>query len=159
MFMTEWTVGEGAGFAPVRALREEAAAERGAAPAEFDGMDAFAAHLYVCTDGGAPIAAGRMYPCPERDAVRMDRLVVAAPFRGKMYDDLALRVMLYKAQQMPFAAIEALVSPEEQPLFSGFGFAPAGAERGGRILMRMPREAVVWDSVCKRMAAEARASE
>ena len=94
MFMTEWTVGAGVGFAQARALREAVRVrEQGISPEqEFDAMDAVAAHLFVCTDAGEPIAAGRMYPCPEHDAVRIDRLVVAPAFRGKLYDDLLLRV-------------------------------------------------------------------
>ena len=86
MFMTEWTVGAGVGFAQARALREAVRVrEQGISPEqEFDAMDAVAAHLFVCTDAGEPIAAGRMYPCPEHDAVRIDRLVVAPAFRGKL---------------------------------------------------------------------------
>ena len=50
MFMTEWTVGAGVGFAQARALREAVRVrEQGISPEqEFDAMDAVAAHLFVC---------------------------------------------------------------------------------------------------------------
>lgn len=151
MFMTEWTVGTGAGFTPVRALREAVRVrEQGVLPeAEFDALDAFAAHLFVRTDAGEPIGSGRMYPCPERGAVRIDRLVVAPLFRGKLYDDLLLRVMLYKAQQMPFAAIEAAVEEAARPLFASFGFQPADVRASGATLLCVPRGSVVWPRACK----------
>ena len=151
MFMTEWTIGTGAGFAPVRALREMVRVqEQGVlSEAEFDALDAVAAHLFVRTDAGAPIAVGRMYPCPECDAVRMDRLVVAPKFRGRLYDDLLLRVMLYKAQQMPFATIEAAMQPEAKQLLARFGFQSAAGQACGGTLMAVPRGGVIWDSACK----------
>lgn len=157
MFLTEWTLGAGADFAAVRALREAVRVrEQGSLPAaEFDSVDAVAAHLYVRMQAGEPIAAGRMYPLPERDAVRIDRLVLAPQFRTGMYDDLALRVMLYKAQQMPFAAIEAVVEAAQQPLFARFGFAQADGLPGQGVLLRVPREGVVWESACKHETGEA----
>ena len=152
MFMTEWTVGAGAGFAHARALREAVRVyEQGiSSEQEFDAMDAVAAHLFVCTDAGEPIAAGRMYPSLEHDAVRIDRHVVAPAFRGKQYDDLLLRVMLYKAQQMPFSAIEASVGEAERELLTGFGFRPAGLPQTGQdIVFFVPCSGVIWDSACK----------
>lgn len=80
----------------------------------------------------SPIAAGRMYPSLEHDAVRIDRLVVAPAFRGKQYDDLLLRVMLYKAQQMPFSAIEASVGEAERELLTGWVPARRIAANGAR---------------------------
>ena len=81
--------------------------------------------------------------------MRIDRLVVAPLFRGKLYDDLLLRVMLYKAQQMPFAAIEAAVEEAARPLFASFGFQPADVQASGATLLCVPRGSVVWPRACK----------
>lgn len=64
MFMTEWTVGAGAGFAHARALREAVRVyEQGiSSEQEFDAMDAVAAHLFVCTDAGEPLLPGGCTP-------------------------------------------------------------------------------------------------
>lgn len=162
MFMTEWTIGTGAGFAPVRALREMVRVqEQGVlSEVEFDALDAVAAHLFVHTDAGAPIAVGRMYPCPECDAVRMDRFIVAPAFRGKLYDDLLLRVMLYKAQQMPFATIEAVAQTTELPLFARFGFHDVKeAHAHGGVLLAVPRNGVIWESACKHEGNRSTAQE
>ena len=71
-------------------------------------------------------------------------------FRGKLYDDLLLRVMLYKAQQMPFSAIEASVGEAERELLTGFGFRPAGLPQTGQdIVLFVPCSGVIWNSACK----------
>ena len=151
MFKALWGIGkeEGAGAMAVR--RAVFVEERGMdCEREFDLMDEFAAHLFVSDEAGVPIAAGRMYP--EAGRVMLDRIAVMPDFRSLPYDDLVLRVMLYKAQQTELIDIAAAVEPGAEKLYIPFGFRIAGETllRGEKTaLYTVPRQNVIWDSACK----------
>lgn len=144
MFMTEWSVGT-EDFAPIGALREAAGESPKAEP-----IDAYAVQLYVKTDAGEPIGAGRIYPVAERNAVRFDKLMTAPKYNGTVYDELLLRIMLFKAQQMPFATIETVAGGGTGKLIEKFGLQVSAEEspEPGKTFYTIPRGDVVWWSAC-----------
>ena len=137
MFKAEWSFGKEA-FGPIAALR----ATLGIAG---DAMDDYAAHVYVFDEDGSAIAAGRMYPA--LDAIRIDKLATAPERRALPYAEFTLRVILYKAKDLPQTVIEIVPTEDIAPLLPLFGFSKA--ENG---LMSCPREGLVWFSQCKHEA-------
>ena len=152
MFQGVWSIGT-QDFDKIRALRHQVNVTLRGVPEqeEFDALDAFAAHVYVESDKSEPIAAGRMYP--DKDDVRIDRIAVAPEFSAMPYGELVLRMLLYKAQDMPQSRIVILAEEALFPLLPGFGFTPASGPAPGRggetALFTCPRSAIVWDSACK----------
>ncbi|MBE5784952.1 MAG: hypothetical protein E7330_04055 [Clostridiales bacterium] len=142
--MTEWFIGT-AEFAPIGAIRA-AAGER----AEAEAIDEYAVHLYVKTDAGEPIGAGRIYPVAPRNAVRFDKLLTTPKYRGTVYDELLLRIMLFKAQEMPFQNIETVAGSATAGLIEKFGLKQAEdpSPEEGKTFYTIPRDAVIWWSAC-----------
>lgn len=152
MFQGVWTIGL-ENFERVRALRQRVNVELRGVPEkeEFDSLDAFAAHVYVETDGGEPIAAGRMYP--DGTTVRIDRIAVMPEFSALPYGELVLRMLLFKAQEMPQNSIAVLAEEGMFQLLPNFGFTrvsePVAARGGQTALYTCPGNAIIWDSACK----------
>lgn len=144
MFMTEWTIGTD-DFAPIGTVR--AAAGESAVPEPIDG---YAVHLYVKTDAGEPIGAGRIYPVAGRNAVRFDKLLTTPKYRGTVYDELLLRIMLFKAQEMPFQNIETVAGDAAAPLIEKFGMKQAEepSPEAGKTFYTIPRDGIIWWSAC-----------
>lgn len=152
MFKAEWSLGK-SDFAKIEALRREIYVNgRGIAKAEeFDALDAYAGHVYVCEDTGAPIAAGRIWP--RGDALIIDRIAVLPAYDTQPYAELVLRLLLFKAQELPQSSIHFIAEAERFALAERFGFkqiAPAQSTRGGMSAeFACPSAAIIWDSACK----------
>ena len=151
MFKTVWGLGLQQGGDALKVRRAVFVCEQGYDEnAEFDHNDGYAAHVFVSDENDAPIASGRMYP--DGDRILMDRIAVMPAFRALPYDELVLRVMLYKAQQSQMREIAAAVYEGGEALYLPFGFKKAGDTtlRGlPAALLTVPRESVIWDSACK----------
>ncbi|MCE5236612.1 MAG: GNAT family N-acetyltransferase [Clostridiaceae bacterium] len=137
----------------MRALRSACfVEEQGIAPnEEFDVCDGISAHLFVEDGSGESIAAGRIFP--DGESTRIGRICVAPPYRGERYDDLVLRLLLYKAEGLAGGNIVACPRSEEAPFYERFGFRREGApyfERNAlRVRLSVPRDGIVWRSECK----------
>lgn len=135
MFKACWSLGRD-DFAGVEALRE-------ALGVSIDAMDDYAAHIYVSDEDGGPIAAGRMYPVG--DALRIDKMVVAEKYASLPYEELTLRILLYRARELPQNIVEVEVTPGVEELLPRFGFAPVQEDPR---FMRCARKDIVWFSQC-----------
>lgn len=136
MFKAEWSMGHES-FEPIRALRASIGMD-------CDMIDGYAAHVYVFEDDGSPIASGRMYP--DGDAVRIDRLAVADGRHSLPYAEFVLRVLLYKAKDMPQTYLEVEPADDILALLPLFGFARATDAPN---IMRCKRDELTWFSECK----------
>ena len=144
MFAAEWRMGAGA--EPALALRRGVRVEgEGALEAEeFDALDEYAAHVYVYDPhSGDSIATGRLYP--DNGDLVLGKITVSPAYSAPLYGDLVLRMLLFRAQQLPAGRIRAQVRPEQIPMLPPFGFVCDGEEPWVR------RDDVVWDSPCKHL--------
>ncbi|MBS6323174.1 MAG: hypothetical protein KH409_04225 [Clostridium sp.] len=138
MFKAVWSIGRD-GFDRIEALRRAA----GACPQCIsDGKDAYAGHVYVCEETGEPIAAGRMYP--DGDALIIDRIAVMPQYDAMPYAELVLRMLLFKAQELPQNNIRINCEEKRFALVRRFGFAQSDAHT-----FTCSRNAIVWDSECR----------
>ncbi len=135
MFKACWSLGK-EDFVGIESLRR-------AAGAPVDAMDDYAAHVFVSDEDNEPIAAGRMYPVG--DALRIDRLVVAAKYASLPYEELTLRILLYRSRELPQAVIEVDPAPGVASLLPRFGFEP---DENDPQLMRCARGDITWFSQC-----------
>lgn len=138
MFKAVWSIGK-EGFDKIEALRRAA----GVCPQCIsDGTDAFAGHVYVCGETGEPIAAGRMYP--DGDALIIDRIAVMPQYDAMPYAELVLRMLLFKAQELPQNDIRIICDESRFALVRRFGFAQTGDNA-----FSCRRDDIIWDSDCK----------
>jgi hypothetical protein len=135
MFKACWCLGN-EDFGGIEALR-------GALGVAADALDEYAAHVYVSDENGAPIAAGRMYPV--EDALRLDKILAAKVYANLPYEELVLRIMLYRARELPQSAVEVEVVPGIEKILPKFGFSHVEGEPR---LMRCARGDITWFSQC-----------
>lgn len=156
MFKALWSIGND-GFDKIEALRRDVNVKgRGIAEdEEFDAVDSLAGHVYVCLQTGEPIAAGRMYPDISSDSILIDRIAVMPEYESQPYAELVLRMLLFKAQQLPQKHIRIIAEDTRFELVERFGFEPVTEPvkgRGGLVReYRCPTGGIIWDSMCKHM--------
>lgn len=136
MFKAVWSIGND-GFGKIESLRRAAGDKT-----SCDDMDAYAGHVYVCEETGEPIAAGRMYP--DGDALVIDRITVMSEYDAMPYAELVLRMLLFKAQELPQSEIRISCEEKRFALVRRFGFTQSGAHT-----FACSRDAIVWDSECR----------
>ncbi len=108
-----------------------------------DALDEYAAHVYVSDENGVPIAAGRMYPIGE--ALRLDRILAARQYANLPYEELVLRILLYRARELPQSVIEVETVPGIENILPKFGFSQTDDDPR---IMRCARDAITWFSLC-----------
>ncbi len=154
MFKATWSIGKN-DFDRIEKLRCNVnVLGRGIAEdAEFDALDAYAGHVYVCEDTGAPIAAGRMYP--NNDELVIDRIAVMSEYEPLPYAELTLRMLLFKAQELPQKRIRIICEECRFALVERFGFVRTGEiePRNGICMAEYTclTDKIVWDSACAHM--------
>lgn len=136
MFKAVWSIGRD-GFEKIEFLRRAAGVSDAC-----DSTDAYAGHVYVYEETGEPIAAGRMYP--DGDALIIDRIAVMPQYDAMPYAELVLRMLLFKAQELPQNDIRIICDESRFALVRRFGFAQSGAHT-----FTCSRNAIVWDSECR----------
>lgn len=136
MFKAVWSIGRD-GFEKIEFLRRAAGVSDAC-----DSMDAYAGHVYVCEETGEPIAAGRMYP--DGDALIIDRIAVMPQYDAMPYAELVLRMLLFKAQELPQREIRIICDESRFASVRRFGFIQSGAHT-----FTCSRNAIVWDSECR----------
>lgn len=157
MFSARFGFGLEAGE-PAMKVRQRVFVEERGIPVqeEFDEFDAIAAHLLVWDEEQSqPIAAGRMYPI-EGD-IRIGRIAVTPAYRGQMFDDLVLRALLNRVDDLPCARVLIDADAHEQNLCRPLGFMETGEaafSRGAaRKTLAVDKDKIVWDSPCKHQKA------
>ncbi len=136
MFKAVWSIGMD-GFEKIESLRRAAGVSDAC-----DNTDAYAGHVYVCEETGEPIAAGRMYP--DSDALVIDRIAVMRAYDAMPYAELVLRMLLFKAQELPQREIRINCEEKRFALVRRFGFIQSDAHT-----FTCSRDAIVWDSECR----------
>ncbi|MEG1559418.1 MAG: GNAT family N-acetyltransferase [Clostridia bacterium] len=91
---------------------------------EFDNLDAISAHVLVTYEDGDPIATARMFPFDNN--TRIGRIAVRERYEGMGYDDLVLRLLLYKAKSLSGKFVTTTAMDFERPLLTKFGFKECG---------------------------------
>jgi predicted GNAT family N-acyltransferase len=151
MFQARWSFGR-ENFDRVRQLRSACFVEEQGVDEkeEFDAFDGVSAHLFVEDSSGQPIAVGRMFP--DGETTRIGRICVAPAFRGQLYDDLVLRILLYKAEGLAGNTVVTCPQEKDAPFYERFGFAREGEpffERNAlRVRLYVPRDKIVWPKEC-----------
>ena len=147
MFTTEWKFGM-MEFDEVRAIRTAVFAEEMSLPEEqvFDWEDGIAAHLLVRLADGTAVGTARIYP--EGADTRIGPFAVLSEYRRQGYGDVSLRLLLYKAQQLPGARVLADVPEEFVRYYEWFGFSAAGEKENGVLPMTIDREKIHFPSEC-----------
>ena len=121
MFKAIWKLGI-VDFKEIEKIRRRALVEECGVPESeaFDTYDQISAHLYVTTESGEPIATARIYPV--ENITRMGHIAVLPEFSGQGYEELALRMLLYKAKQLSTDLIQAYVMEKDEALYERMGF-------------------------------------
>lgn len=121
MFKAIWKLGI-VDFENIRAARHRALVEEcGLSEDEvFDSNDQFAAHLYVYEETGEPIATARIYAAEH--VTRLGHIAVLPEYYNQGYEEFALRMLLYKAQQLSADLIQAYVMEKDEALYERMGF-------------------------------------
>ncbi len=152
MFIAKWKMGL-VDFEGVRAVREEVfVAEQGVPyDEEFDSFDGISFHLYITTEEGAPIAAARIHP--EGNNTAIGRIAVLKQFRNAGYEEFALRMLLFKAQNLAGERITTIAPASSRELYERFGFRADGAPgftRGPEyIRLTVGKDDITWFSQCR----------
>ncbi len=152
MFIAKWKMGL-VDFEGVRAVREAVFVTEQGVPydEEFDSFDGLSFHLYITTEEGAPIAAARIHP--EGNNTAIGRIAVIKQFRNDGYEEFALRMLLFKAQNLAGERITTLAPESSRELYERFGFrADRTAEfsrRAEYIPMSVGRGDITWFSQCR----------
>lgn len=154
MFKATWSIGK-ENFDRIAELRRTVNVfGRGIDEAdEFDALDAYAGHVYVCEATGAPIAAGRMYP--DNDTLIIDRIAVMGEYDLLPYAELVLRMLLFKAQELPQKNVRIICEESRFALAERFGFVRTGeptVKHGiATAEYSCPTDKIIWDSACAHM--------
>lgn len=135
MFKASWCLGN-EDFGGIAALRN-------ALGVPVDALDEYAAHVYVADENNKPIAAGRMYPVD--DTLRIDKILSVPECETALYEELVLRILLYRARELPQKTIAVESTPDIEEVLPKFGFSPIEGQSG---LMQCARESIAWFSQC-----------
>ena len=150
MFFAAWFPG-GAERAKIDGIRTEVFVEERGIPyeEEFKPLDA-AAYLLIAQEDGTPTASARL--CLLDDSLRADSIAVRKPYREQGYDEFALRMLLFKAREMPFSKVTADVPEAEADLYKKLGFGETGGidlKHGIKyIRLTMNRDDIVLEGSC-----------
>ncbi|MBQ9832195.1 MAG: hypothetical protein IJO48_00535 [Clostridia bacterium] len=116
--------------------------------------DEYAVQLFVTEkDDGSMIAVGTICPDMQTGDVCISRITLMPKYAGTIYNELVLRMLLFKTQQMQNTKIYMWADEEEQKLLVPFGFASNGEknDESGKPLIKMQVKTadIVWPSQCK----------
>ena len=119
---------EGKWFAPGTPVSPEMLSVRRAVfGREEDALDAESWNAVIWADG-VPAACGRIWW--KEDAFWLGDIGVLQEYRGRGLGDLALRLLLFKAQSHAAREVRLRCAPETEGFFSRLGFRPASGGSG-----------------------------
>lgn len=123
----------------------------------FDNRDSYAAHLEIFEEETLqPIATARMYPdhansksdCCSLSVTHIGEIAVMKNYRNtNKYYDLALRMLLYKAEKLSGKQIVADISESELPIYQSFGFEVVDLN-ANKVRVSVDTDKVRWHSEC-----------
>ena len=104
---------------------------------------------------GSPAASGRIWW--KEDAFWLGDIGVRAPLRGRGLGDLALRLLLFKAQSHSAREVRLRCPEETEGFFARLGFRPVSRE-GNTVEMMIPGDEISLDSCanCKKQGCPKR---
>ena len=91
---------------------------------EPDQYDQMAIYALVRNGDGAAIGTGRLYV--EDDRLQIGRLCVKKGWRGKGVGDFAMRMLLYRAQELNAGSVTLCAQAHLVDFYGRYGFAPYG---------------------------------
>ncbi|MEL7610435.1 MAG: GNAT family N-acetyltransferase [Bacillota bacterium] len=149
MFCATWEFGTEA-FESVRMIRTRVFLEELGLPEKevFDRADAIAVHLLVRSGEGEPFAAARIWP--DGADTRIGLIAVLPQFRRQQLGELCLRMLLYKAQQLPGERILLRARRGTEGFYRRFGFLPIDVQSdgSGSVELFVRRDEVFWPDRC-----------
>lgn len=149
MFSATWEFGSEA-FEAVRMIRTSVFIEELNLPAGevFDRADIIASHLLVRSDVGDALAAARIWP--DGADTRIGLIAVLPQYRQQQLGELCLRMLLYKAQQLPGGRILLRARRGTEDFYRQFGFLPLDVQNGedDAVELSVRRDEVFWPSRC-----------
>jgi predicted GNAT family N-acyltransferase len=90
---------------------------------EWDDLDARSIHVVARDENDAPIGTGRLTPDH-----KIGRMAVLSSWRGKHVGEAIMQVLIERARQIGYPALEMHAQSYAIPFYSRFGFAPYGDE-------------------------------
>ncbi|NLB61670.1 MAG: GNAT family N-acetyltransferase [Clostridiales bacterium] len=159
MFKATWKLGN-ADIELAKEIRKSVFIEEmGMQPSEvFDNHDNYSAHLEIFEEETQqPIATARMYPdhvhgndcdCCSLSVTHIGEIAVMKNYQNtNKYYDLALRMLLYKAESLSGKQIVADVFESELPIYESFGFEMV-EKNANKIRVSVDKDKVLWHSEC-----------
>ncbi len=142
MFEAKWYMGNDA----VRTLEEE---NIKTVPSDF-----YAVHVFVRKkDDLSMMAIGTACPDEKTGDIRIERIVLSEAYRGTIFDELVLRMILFKFQELPNKKIYMWAKDEQQKLLARFGFSSNGEKNTvcceTLLKMSVNTNSIIWPSECK----------
>ncbi|MBQ2661521.1 MAG: hypothetical protein IJF80_02590 [Clostridia bacterium] len=117
--------------------------------------DVYAVHVFVTEkDGGAMIAVGSA--CPDLKSggdVQIERIVLMEKYKNTIFDELVLRMLLFKFQELKNKKISMWANEKQASLLARFGFSSTGEKNtaSDEMLFKMSADTdkILWPSDCK----------
>jgi N-acetylglutamate synthase-like GNAT family acetyltransferase len=151
MFIASWFPGS-ADLEKIQAVRAEVLGRDKLLPRYIagDAREA-AAYLLVTLEDGTPVAAAKL--ALRGDSLEISDIAVRDLFKDQGYEEFALRMLLYKARQMPYDRITAWAFREDIPMYLKFGFIRTGEPvlKDGKTISELAVNCggIIWESACK----------
>ena len=117
--------------------------------------DIYAIHIFVTEkDGGGMIAVGSAYPDPKSGGdIFIERIVLMEKYKSTIFDELVLRMLLFKFQELKNKKISMWANEKQAGLLARFGFASNGEKNmaSEEMLLKMSvnTNEILWPSDCK----------
>ena len=146
---------QGKWFPPGEDLSEELLPLRSeifGSPCEITDPEGWNTLVYL---DGSPAASGRIWW--KEDAFWLGDIGVRVPLRGRGLGDLALRLLLFKAQSHSAREVRLRCPEETEGFFARLGFRPVSRE-GNTVEMMIPGDEISLDSCanCKKQGCPKR---
>lgn len=115
--------------------------------------DAFAVHIFVKKkDDMSMMALGTACPDGKTGDIQINRITLMEAYKGTLFDELVLRMLLFKFQELKNKNIYMWANEREQKLLVRFGFAAKGEKNCvcGEALLKMSvnTDSIIWPSDC-----------
>lgn len=153
MFCATWEFGAEA-FESVCMIRTQVFLEELRLPEKkvFDRTDTIALHLLVRSESGEALATARIWP--DGSDTRIGLIGVLPPYRHQQLGELCLRMLLYKAQQLPGERILMQTRSTTEDFYRQFGFLPLDVpnDECGAVELYVRRDEVLWPNLCAHCA-------
>lgn len=112
--------------------------------------DYCAVHIFVRKkDDQSMMAIGTACPDEKTGDIRIERIVLMPKYEGTIFDELVLRMLLFKFQELKNKKIYMWTPDSQQKLLARFGFSSNGEKNGELLKMNVNTDEIIWPSECK----------